>query len=208
MKWLLLAFLGTTGVVIVACCLLALFVRGRLKRRHRVDPKVATAAPLTWLADPRAAPRLHRRLAHVGRLAGRVADDHRPAKRLGRRAPEAPPLVDVATALQAQAVALDARLARVALLAPAARRAALHEVEVAVGELERTAAQLAQLSTQVLTPPVLAWEAEGVVDLAGQVERLAAAHRALLELDERNGLVPAPPTAPTTAPAPPSVARR
>ena len=201
MKWLLLAFLGTTGVVIVACCLVALFIRGRLKRRHRVDPKVATGAPLTWLADPRAPARLHRRLTHVGRLAGKVADDHTPAKRLGRRATEAPPLVGVAASLQAQAVALDNQLARIALLAPNARREPLRRLEQAVADLERTAEQLAGLSAQVLAPPVLATEASGVLDLAGQVERLAAAHQALLELDQRSGL--ASPASPL-APAPPA----
>lgn len=192
MKWLLLAFLGTTGVVIVACCLVALFVRGRLLRRHRVDPKVATGAPITWLADPRPPARLHRRLARVGHLAARVATDHRPVRRRGRRTAEAPPIVDVATSLQAQAVALDVQLTRAALLAPGPRREVVRRLEPAVAELERAGQRLSALSTEVLAPPVLAWEAEGVLDLAGQVERLAEAHRQLLELDHRNGLVPDP----------------
>lgn len=206
MKWLLLAFLGTTGVVIVASCVLALLVRGRLRRRHRVDPKVATGAPITWLADPRPAARLHRRLARVGRLASGVADAHQPSKKRGRRAADAPPIVEVATSLRAQAVALDGQLARAALLAPGPRREVLRRLERAVAELERAGQELTALSTEVLAPPVLAWEAEGVLDLAGQVERLAAAHRQLLELDQRNGLVPDPTLVAPAADAPTVVA--
>jgi hypothetical protein len=185
---MLVAFLGTTGVVIVALCLLVLFVRGRLQRRHRVDPKVRPGAPLTWLADPRAPARLHRRLAHVGRATAQIADDHGAGRRRLRRAAEPTPIAAIALDLRQQAVAVDAELARVALLAPSARREPLGRLAMAVGELERTAARLAALSSEVRTPPVLATEASDLTDLAGQVERLAEAHRALLSLDERNGL--------------------
>ena len=96
MNWFLLSFLGTAGAIVVACCILVLLVRHRINRRHRVHPKVPTPAPLTWMADPRAAARLHRRLAKVGRTAGVVADDHRvPHKKL-RRPVEQPPMVDLA----------------------------------------------------------------------------------------------------------------
>lgn len=194
MKWLLLAFLGTTGVVLVALCILVLFVRGRLARRHRVDPKVATAAPLTWLADPRAPARLHRRLAQVGRIAAQIAEDHAPEKRRRRRPGEPSPIAAIALDLRAHAVQVDGEVARIGLLAAEARREPLRRLAIAVAELEGAATRLAALSTEVRTPPVLAREASDVTDLAGQVERLAAAHRALLAIDERNGLV-----APSTA---------
>jgi hypothetical protein len=200
-KWLLLWFLGTTGVVIVALCIVVLFVRHRIARRHRIDPKVATAAPLHWLADPRPPARLHRRLAHVGRIAGQVADDHGPAKRRLRRASEPSPVAGLALDLQVHARRLDDELVRVALLAAPARREPLQRLAAATADLERAATQLAALSAEVRTPPVLASEAGDLVDLAGQVERLAAAHRALLALDEDNGLVAAPVTGPAPSPS-------
>ncbi|HRW38215.1 MAG: hypothetical protein KDB04_13550 [Acidimicrobiales bacterium] len=192
MRWFLLALLSTTGAVIVCCCLVALLVRSRVHRHHRVDPRVDTPAPLTWLADPRTPARLHRRLARVGRLSERVAAEHRPVRRFARRAPEPPPLVELATSLRARAVELDAQLARVALLAPAARRRPLGQLHAATAELEATSRQLAELSAAVLAPPVLATELEGTAALAARLDHLAQAHRELLEIDERNGLATTP----------------
>ena len=189
MKWLLLTTLGLLGVTIVALCLLVLLVRHRAQRRHRVDPKVACAAPITWLADPRAPARLHRRLARVGRVAGGIADDHRVAKRL-RRPAEQPPLVGIAEDLRAQAVRLDHELARVALLPPTPRRPALARIAAAVAELEAAGTRLAAVSTEVRTPPVLPTEVGDITEVAGQVRRLAEAHAALLAVDAEVGLAP------------------
>lgn len=193
MNWFLLTFLGSVGAVIVALCVLVLFVRHRAQRAHRVDTKVATAAPLLWLADPREPARLHRRLAKVGHAAEAVADDHRVTRRL-RRNPEQPPLVGVAGDLQRQAVRLDHELTRIALLPKPARRMPLATLAAAIAELEGAAARLVALSAEVRTPPVLASEAHDVIDVAGQIERLAEAHRVLLQLDADAGLV-----APSTA---------
>lgn len=205
MNWFLLTFLGSVGAIIVALCIVALFVRHRTRRHHRVDPRVPTPAPLTWLADPRAPARLHRRLAKVGHTAAAVADDHRITRRL-RRDPEQPPLVAVAEDLQRQAVQLDHAVARTAMLASAARQQQLVHLTAAVVDLELAATRLVALSAEVRTPPVLASEAHDVVDVAGQVERLAAAHRELLELDAAAGLVTPPP--PSAAPRAPSPVRR
>lgn len=196
MNWFLLTLLSSVGIVIVTLCIVALFVRHRTQRHHRVDPRVPTPAPLSWMADPRAPARLHRRLAKVGHAAGAVADDHRVAKRL-RRNPEQPPLVGVAEDLQRQAVRLDHELARTAMLASAARQRHLVPLTAAVADLEHATTQLVALSAEVRTPPVLASEAQDVVDVAGQVARLAEAHRELLELDAAAGLaVPQRPTTP------------
>jgi len=187
MRWALLAFLGTTGVVIVGLCIVALFVRGRMRRRHRISPKVPTAAPLTWLADPRAPARLHRRLAHVGRTATAIAQDHRAAKRI-RRPAEPTPIATIALDLRHQAVRIDHEVARVALLVPAARRLPLQRLGAAVADLEQASARLASLSAEVRTPPVLATDAGDITDVAAQVDRLTEAHRILLQLDEQSGL--------------------
>lgn len=191
MKWLLLTTLGLIGVTIVALCLLVLLVRHRLRLRHRVDPKVATGAPMTWLADPRAPARLHRRLARVGRTARTIAEDHRVARPL-RRAVEQPPLVGVAEELREHAVRLDRELARAVHLPAEARRGALRRIAEAVVELEATAARLSSISTEVLTPPVLPTEEGDITEVAGQVRRLAEAHAALVAIDAEVGLAPTP----------------
>ena len=197
MKWALLFALGGTGAVLVGLCIAFLLLRSRVRRIHHVDPSSPTDAPLTWLVDPRLAARQHRRLAKVGRTAAAVADDHRPQARRFRKTGEPPRMVEVAAQLRARAVQLDRQLCRLHLLAPAARRAPLAELGAAIDELEAAAARLVGVSAQVLAPPDLAAEEAAVLDVAGQIERLADAHRALEELDGEAGLatrpVPAPP---------------
>ena len=188
---MLVLLLGWTGAIIVALCAAAMLVRHRVQRHHRVDPKVATEAPLTWVADPRAAARLHRRLAKVGHAATAVADDHRlPKKRL--RTAEQPPMVAVAEDLRHQAVRLDREVTRVAMLAPQARRQPLAELATAVADTERACAQLVSLSAEIRTPPVLVTDDADITSVAAQVERLTEAHRQLLQLDADAGLVPQP----------------
>lgn len=190
MKWFLLWFLGTAGVIIVAACIVVLFVRHRMRRHHRVDPAVATPAPIHWLADPRAPARLHRRLARVGRAASAVADDHRPPRKRLRRKGEDPPLVGVAEALRDQAVRLDHEVARVSVLHKAVRGERLAALEAAVTDVEQASATLVSLSAEIRTPPTLPTDDADILDAAAQVQRLAEAHRALLAIDEASGLVP------------------
>lgn len=196
MNWFALSLLGSTGAVVLTLCVIALFVRHRINRRHRVDPKIPTAAPLTWLADPRAAARLHRRLAKVGRTAGAVADDHRlPQKRL-RKPVEQPRMVDLAEELRQQAVHLDRQVARTAQLPAAVRRLHLAQLSASVGEAELTCVRLVSVSASVHAPPTLTAATDhttDITDVAGQVQRLAEAHRILQQIDERSGLA-APPT--------------
>ena len=201
MNWLLLSFLGTAGAIVVALCVMVLFLRHRINRRHRVHPKVPTPAPITWLADPRAGARLHRRLAKVGRAAGSVAGDHRiPAKR--RRKPvEQPQMVMLAEELRRQAINLDVQIARTTQLPAAARRQHLAHLESSVSQAEFACVRLVSVSAQVQTPAVLTHgvhtDATDITDVAGQVERLAEAHRILQQLDAEAGLTPA------VAPMPP-----
>jgi hypothetical protein len=211
-NWFLLGFLGTAGAVIVVCCIVALFVRHRVRRHHRVHPKVPTPAPLTWMADPRAAARLHRRLAKVGHTAGDVADDHRvPQKRL-RKPVEQPEMVALAEQLRQQAIALDVQVARTSSLPTVVRRQHLAQLATSVSEAEFACVRLVSVSTQSQRHAVLAHGPTGaapgsatdITDVAGQVQRLADAHRILQQLDEQAGLAPAPtPLDPTlVAPAP------
>jgi len=198
-NWFLLTFLGTAGAIVVACCIVALFVRHRINRRHRVHPKVPTPAPLTWLADPREAARLHRRLAKVGHTAGDVADDHRVPQKKLRRAVEQPEMVALAEELRQQAVNLDVEVARTASLPSTVRRQHLGQLARSVSEAEFACVRLVSVSTQARSHAVLANGATGaaaggatdITDVAGQVQRLAEAHRILQQLDERAGLAPA-----------------
>ncbi|HWJ98951.1 MAG TPA: hypothetical protein VNQ33_12380 [Acidimicrobiales bacterium] len=216
MNWLLLTFLGTAGAVIVACCIVALFVRHRLNRRHRVHPKVPTPAPITWLADPRAAARLHRRLAKVGHTAGDVADDHRLPRKKLRRTVEQPEVVTLAEELRQQAVDLDAQIARTSTLPAPVRRQHLAQLAASVSEAELACVRLVSVSTQSRTHAVLAngttgqapGGATGITGVAGQAHRLAEAHRILQQLDDRAGLAPAAtPLGPLRAAPAPSTRR-
>ena len=185
---MLVFILGWTGMMIVALCLAVLFVRHRVQRHNRVDPKVATPAPVTWLADPRAPARLHRRLARVGRTAAAVADHHRiPAKKL-RKPGEQPQLVLLAEDLRRQAVNLDLQLARVAHLPASARRTRLSELSAAVTSAESACLQLHSISEHTSAVPVLTTEDADITNVAAQLERLAEAHRVLHQIDADAGL--------------------
>ena len=203
MKWFLLWALGGAGAVLVAACIAFLLARHRFQRYHRVHHKVPTDAPVTWAVDPRQPARLHRRLARIGSAATAIGDDHRPrGRRIGRR-PEPSPLTEAADDLCAQAVALDHRLSRLAVLAPPARRQPLVELTAAVTDLEAAAAHLVAISTQVRAPRVLAYDDPDVTAVQGQLQRLAEAHRELDALDATAGLA-ASHQAPSALPPPPA----
>lgn len=197
MKWALLFGLGGTGAVIVMLCIVLLFLRHRLLRQHRVHYAQPTAAPITWLVDPRRPARLHRRLTKVGRTASAVADDHRRPSRRFRRAEEDSPIVGVAHDLRRQAVEVDHQLARLSSLSPIARQRPVTDLSRSVGQLEQAAARLVTLSSEVRTPVTLSADHPGLFDITAQLDRMSAAHQALLDLDANAGLAPQPrPAAP------------
>ncbi|CAN5850995.1 hypothetical protein BH23ACT2_BH23ACT2_08700 [soil metagenome] len=202
MSWFLLFLLTAIAMVVVATCSAVLMARHRLNRHHRVDVSVPTEAPLTWLADPRLPARLHRRLARVGRTAGVVAEDHRPRGFRARRA-EPPPLGRAADDLRAHAVALDRQVARLAILAPGARRAPLAQLTRSVADAETASARLVALSTELRTPRGLPHDDPTLIDVTGRIERLAEAHRQLVALDEDAGLSASPLPAPSAGAGPP-----
>ena len=184
MKWFLVWFLGGWMGVIALACLLFLMARGRMRRHHRVDRKVSTGAPMRWMVDPRSPARLHRRLVAIGSLAGTMT---RP---LGRR-PSPSPIAAAASELRAQAVATDRQLARIASLSPSARHVPLAALERRVAALESAATQLSAVSARAATNAVLAHDDPTIVDIQGQLDRLADAQRELDALDTASGLAPA-----------------
>ncbi|MCU1499048.1 MAG: hypothetical protein JWM47_3001 [Acidimicrobiales bacterium] len=207
MEWLVVAVLAILFTATTLACIIALMARNRVNRHHRVDPAVATDAPITWLVDPRTPARLHRRLAKVGTSTTAVADDHRPTGRKARKA-EPSPLLATAQDVRAQAVLLDRQVTRLAVLAPGARRGPLLELSGRVAEVETAAARLVALSTRVRAPQGLTTDERALADITARVDRLAEAHHELLAVDREQGLVadplPAPPLVrPQVAPPPP-----
>ena len=187
---------------ISAACAAFLLARQRLNRRHRVDPAVRTGAPLTWLVDPRAPARLHRRLARVGTTVCTVAADHPAGSSPGGRARrrfrrvEPSPLRATAHELRDQAVALDRQVVRLSMLAPAARRSLLADLGRAIHDVEQATARLVVISAEVRSPRALVTDDPAVVDLARRVDWLAQAHAELVGLDHEAGLAVATPLPP------------
>lgn len=204
---MLLLALGGTGVVIVFLCIVVLLVRHRIAQRHRVDPSVRTEAPLVWLVDPRAPARLHRRLVRIGHTASAISEDHRPPTRRLRRSEPPRPIAVVADDLRRHAVVVDSQVARLAVLAPRARYAPMADLTESVDELERAAVRLMALSAEVRAPRMLEADDPALLAVAGRIDRLADAHRDLIEIERSLGLVPEPRialAAPPVDPPPPT----
>ena len=191
MNWALLLLLGWTGAAIVAACIVILLVRHRFNRYHRVDRAVATPAPITAAVDPRAAGRLHRRLARAAHTADDIAAQHRPVTRKERRRTrhDEPEVVRLATEIKAHAVELDRRTALAAGLAPAQRNPELRRLSAAVRELERTVADLAHVSAAARASSMRPDDRTGLADTRERIGHLADAHGELDRVDADNGLV-------------------
>ena len=201
-EWIVVGVLAALFLGTSLLCLMVLIARNRVHRRHRVDPAVPTEAPLTWLVDPRAPARMHRRLAKVGTTTTTVVDDNLPVGRRSRRRIEPSPLAVTAQELRSQAVALDRQLARLAVLGAAARRGPLVELGRAIAEVEVAGARLVALSTQVRAPRGLDTDDTTLSDITRRIDLLAQAHHELLDVDAEHHLVERP------LPAPPLTASR
>jgi len=190
-NWALVLLLGWTGAAIVAACIVILLVRHRFNRYHRVDRSVATPAPLTAAVDPRAAGRLHRRLARAAHTADDIAAEHRPVTRKERRrSRDEPEVVRLSTEITAHAVELDRRIALVAGLAPGERNAELRRLSAAVREVERAVADLARVSASTRAPSMRPDDRTGLADTRARIGHLADAQGELDRVDAGNGLVP------------------
>jgi hypothetical protein len=162
----------------------AALVMRSLLRANRVAPGRRSAAPLSWLASPRLAARLHRRLRRAV-----AASDFA----VGTIAPAAIPLREVASELVQRSVSLDDWLVATLGLHPEARRYRLAQLTAEVREIEVSAARLHQLSSDWRRCLDQATEATAI-PLPDLRERLDAVEAALLELPG------------TPSPVPPAVA--
>lgn len=192
MKWVLLFALGGTGAVVVAMCILVLLVRHRLQRRHRVQPKVASDAPLYWILSPQAPARLHRRLVAAARAARLVAARHQPTGRRGRKL-EPPTIVRLCQELEGQAQALDTHLALAGRLPARQRRLVVAQLANGVGEVERTVARLSMMSAEIAAPRALVGHLDDATDLTRQLDDLERADQELRAIEAAAGLTSSTP---------------
>jgi hypothetical protein len=162
------ALLITGAAMWAVLALSVLWVRHRLRRRLRIDPKVRSQAPTVWIWSPAPAARLHRRLRAVAATARAIpaADGS---------------LAQIAVDLTGGAVALEPSLIAVAR-ARRTGRPARRELSAQVSDLEATARRLTALSAQRSDPGRAA-------QLRERVDALEAAHAELAEIDVRAGLL-------------------
>lgn len=197
MKWLIVglvwALIALLTVVLAALGL----VRSRLRQRHRIDPKVPSPVPLTWVVAPQAPARLHRRLCRamaVARqaLAQLAARPQGLRITLRRRKVMPSPLVALVTDLQCEALAIDEHLALAARFAPAQRRLLVQQLEGQVVDVERLAARIALLGVRAAAPAVRIDDQPALAELEAQVDQLEVARTIIEATQHEVGLASLP----------------
>lgn len=174
-----LVVLLAMGLVFFLTVLVAVLLGARaLGRRNRVSPTVASPAPLTWLGQPGAAARLHRRL----RAAVTVA------RSASASAPSAERLADLAAELEQEAVALDAHLVVVSHLTGKDRRLRLAPLALQVQRVEQVASQISLHAAQSQAPLRAAGQRSTLDDLAHQLEVLEEARTEVTDIEAAAGV--------------------
>jgi hypothetical protein len=151
----------------------------RLRRRNRVHPRVASAAPLWWLVSPGRAARLHRRLR-----AAVAAAQFRPGPRRRRHLVPAGRVPELVTELVQEAAAVDDQLVQAALAPASVRRHLLVMLEAHVVHVEGLARRLA-----ALRPDAGRSAASSAAALRNLDERVEALENARSEVDELEALL-------------------
>lgn len=191
MKWALLAAIFVLIALISVVLAVIGMVRYRIVRRHRVSPGTPTAAPLTWLASPQAAARLHRRLSRALGVARDAVERTTPKRRLARKpAPSA--LAPLVTNLEREALAIDEHLTLVQRLATQERRRLLVHLDGQVREVEGLAGRIAMLGARAAEPAQRIDDPPALRELAVQVEQLEAGRLETEALQRDVGLVTVP----------------
>ena len=180
-KVLLIVSLVYLGFVGLAAAFVATVLYS-LRRRNRVAAKVKTPAPVTWLVSPRSPARMHRRLRNA-LASARIA--YSPA--VGEAHPQLP---DLALTLEREAVITDQLLVAASTSPRSHRRQSLRPLQMQVTEIERLAHQIAHTARRA-GPAAIPQAADGLRDVADQLEALRAAQR---EVDEIERLTQGHPT--------------
>lgn len=161
-----------------------------LRRRNRVSTSTKTPAPVTWLVSPRAPARMHRRLRNA-LTSARVA--YSPA--VGEAHPQLP---DLALTLEREAVITDELLVAASTSPRPHRRQSLKPLQAQVAEIERLAQQIAHTARRA-GPAAIPQAADGLRDVADQLEALRAAQQ---EVEDVDRLIQGHPTYPSVPAAP------
>ena len=161
-------------------------LRWRLGRANRVSPAVKSTAPLLWLWTPMRAARLHRRLRTA------VALIHLSPSPRTRQAPSLS-VDELRRELEYQAVELDQHLVIAVRHPRSHRRGLLASLDVQVGEVERLALRLSNMSRPTGTPSS-GWAGpvtppEVLERMSEQLDLLDAAQLELTEIERASGLV-------------------
>jgi len=161
-------------------------LRWRLGRANRVSPAVKSPAPLLWLWTPMRAARLHRRLRTA------VALIHLSPSPRTRQAPSLS-VDELRRELEYQAVELDQHLVIAVRHPRSHRRGLLASLDVQVGEVERLALRLSNMSRPTGTPSS-GWAGpvtppEVLERMSEQLDLLDAAQLELTEIERASGLV-------------------
>ncbi|HXH59516.1 hypothetical protein [Iamia sp.] len=178
--------LGTFLLVVLAMGLVSfLIVRAAvllgaraLARRNRVSPTLASPAPLTWLGQPGAAARLHRRL----RAAVAVA------RAASASAPSAERLADLSAELEQEAVAIDSHLVVISHLTGKDRRLRLAPLALQVQRVEQVASQISLHAAQSQAPLRADGQRSTLDDLAHQLEVLEEARTEVTDIEAAAGV--------------------
>ncbi len=187
MKWFALAALWLIIAAVAVAAAVVGLVRGRLKARHRVDPRVRTDVPYWWQLSPAPPARLHRRLARATAVARDGRERSRPPKkRLRRRSPS--PLDHLVDQLSAEAVAIDGHLVLVSRLDRTERARLLGGLDGQVRQVEHLAGRVAMLGVEAAAPPERTDGPSAVDEIEAQVGLLEQSRRELDALDRANGL--------------------
>lgn len=181
-----LVYLGFVGLTVAAVATLLY----SLRRRNRVAATVKSPAPVTWLVSPRAPARMHRRLRNA-LTSARVA--YAPA--VGEAHPQLP---DLALTLEREAVITDQLLVAASTSPRPHRRQSLRPLQAQVAEIERLAQQIAHTARRA-GPAAIPQAADGLRDVADQLEALRAAQQ---EVEDVDRLIQGYPTHPPAVPTP------
>ena len=183
-------YLGFVGLAAAAVA----SVLYSLRKRNRLAAKVKTPAPTTWLVSPRSSARMHRLLRNA-LASARIA--YAPA--VGEAHPQLP---DLALTLEREAIITDQLLVAASTTPRSHRRQSLRPLQAQVSEIERLAHQIAHTARRT-GPAAIPQAADGLRDVADQLEALRAAQR---EVEEIERLTQGHPTysqpLPATPPAP------
>lgn len=173
-----LAFVATVGVF-----------SWQLNRSNRVDPEVATPAPILWLWSPTQPAKLHRR------LRGAVRPLVVPTRR-GRKAPPLPPHAELGRTVSSQAVAIDRQIVAVSRTSRQNRRRQLHAITPHVVEIERLSLRLVHQQRMATQPANIGGPhrhapstVEVLTDVGSRLDRLDEAHHELVAIERDNGLL-------------------